>query len=746
MYKISEKFQDKKGVTLISLVVTIIVLLILASIATYSGISVIKQAKLTQFTTEMKTMQGKINDLYDKYSNNGKIEIEGTEYVGTEILNIGKDLSVVQEQANKVFQSSASGITDKTGYKYFDKNLIKTFNVENVEGEFFVNVEKRSIVSYDGIEYEDKMYYTLEQLPNSLYNVEYTNKNANGPTFDLSCDNWTNGKSNIKISNIKYDKGNISTWQVKYKLEGENYWKTTEDYSFFVDTPGIYIIKLVNNDIESVEKQIEAVKSNGPNLVEGMTATTFKLPEGNNKGQIIQGDSSAFDNNLWYDYGNKKWANSTTKDGSMWVWIPRFAYKITYNNKNDKSKGGKIDVKFLIGTSDQYYDNSGKIKVAKRAKSSTEGVDTTTDYYVHPAFTDESDIKYANGGWDRELTGIWVSKFEAGFASGNNNAPVKASSVNYTQTTAWVPAEEGETSSDSAQPARNWLDGIYGTTKTSIKYPTFQSKTYSMNYINVNDAYNISRALTESGNIYGLSSSTDSHLMKNSEWGAVAYLSHSKYGTNGVEPYINNINLNNSTQSVYAVTGVTTGTINAGAKTTTIEKVNGTTGNTANDGIYTWDQKEGQKASTTLNMYGVYDFNGGTWERTTGYIANGSENLKTYGASVAYDGDKLKTESTKYTTVYPHGQEDSSNGNNSSEINYNKNMYIFGDAIRETSTSGIGETSWNDDASKFFALGDSLINFGGAYWDSNSSGLFCFCLAHSSSIYNGSFRTVLIAV
>lgn len=185
MYKISEKFQDKKGVTLISLVVTIIVLLILASIATYSGISVIKQAKLTQFTTEMKTMQGKINDLYDKYSNNGKIEIEGTEYVGTEILNIGKDLSVVQEQANKVFQSSASGITDKTGYKYFDKNLIKTFNVENVEGEFFVNVEKRSIVSYDGLKYEEKVYYTLEQLPNSLYNVEYTNKNANGPTFDV---------------------------------------------------------------------------------------------------------------------------------------------------------------------------------------------------------------------------------------------------------------------------------------------------------------------------------------------------------------------------------------------------------------------------------------------------------------------------------------------------------------------------------------------------------------------------------
>ena len=77
--------------------------------------------------------------------------------------------------------------------------------------------------------------------------------------------------------------------------------------------------------------------------------------------------------------------------------------------------------------------------------------------------------------------------------------------------------------------ARNWLDGEYAVKngvkyewkegkETTIKYPTFQGLTYSMNYTNQNDAFNISKALTESGNIYGLSSSsTDSHLMKNSE-------------------------------------------------------------------------------------------------------------------------------------------------------------------------------------------------------------------------------------
>lgn len=71
------------------------------------------------------------------------------------------------------------------------------------------------------------------------------------------------------------------------------------------------------------------------------------------------------------------------------------------------------------------------IIIIKREKSATEEVDTTTDYYVHPAFTNESSIGYANGGWDKELTGIWVAKFEAGYASENNSAPVKASSVNY---------------------------------------------------------------------------------------------------------------------------------------------------------------------------------------------------------------------------------------------------------------------------------------------------------------------------
>ena len=501
---------------------------------------------------------------------------------------------------------------------------------------------------------------------------------------------------------------------------------------------------------------------NEPRILSGMTEVMFNLPEGSNKGTVIKSGETGFDENNWYDYSGKidkegkkienRWANAVTEDGSYWVWIPRFAYKINSSAKT-------IDVKFLIGTTDEYYTDETKTKkeTAKRAKSATEEVDTTTDYYVHPAFTNESSIGYANGGWDKELTGIWVAKFEAGYASGNNSAPVKASSANYSQTSSWTAAIEAGTKDDSSQTARNWLDGIYGTTATSIKYPTFQPITYSMNYINVNDAYNVSRTLTESGNIYGLSNSTtDSHLMKNSEWGAVAYLAQSKYGNDNNEPYINNITLNSGSakrtetagktgvNSVYAVTGVTTGTTNAGASTKTLDNLT-TTGNTANNGTYTWDQIEGQKSSSTLNMYGVFDLSGGVWERTAGYVANGYDQLRAYGSSLTDSGKR--TESTKYVTVYPHDTaETSTDIDTKSRANYNVNKYIFGDAIRETSTSGTGATSWKGDYSYFPALYYPFSARGGGLWDGSYAGLFCFGRDYGNSSYHNGFRPVLVAL
>ena len=479
---------------------------------------------------------------------------------------------------------------------------------------------------------------------------------------------------------------------------------------------------------------------NAPRLASGMTPIKFTEPTDSAKGTVVETTSEDAE---WYNYDEKKWANAQTEDGSMWVWIPRFAYRVNSSTQT-------FDVVFLVGTTDTYYDENGEPQTAKRCTSEDELVDTTTGYTVHPAFTDETSINYRNGGWDKEITGIWVAKFEAGYASGNNDAEVVASSVNYTHKNVWVPAVESGTA--GSYPARNWLDGEYGSTTTAIKYPVFQPLTYGMNYINHNDAYNITKTLNENGNPYGFNGATDSHLMKNSEWGAVAYLSKSEYGLGTTDITVNNISLNNSTKSVYAVTGCTSNSTSDATKETTIEMINATTGNTASGGVYTWNQLNGTTASCTGTIYGVYDLSGGAWERTVGYVANENEYLSVHGRSIAYDGSVLRTISTKYTTAYPHDREtdnseiteDTTNLNIASNNNYALNTLIYGDAIRETSSAGTGNSSWYSDGSTFFGLHNPFSIRGGDYHVTSSAGLFCLERDGGNSNYHHGFRAVVI--
>ena len=474
-------------------------------------------------------------------------------------------------------------------------------------------------------------------------------------------------------------------------------------------------------------------KVNSPQLMTGMTPIKFTEPTGDGKANEGSTVKTTDGDTAWYDYDAKKWANAQTQDGSMWVWIPRFAYKVNSSKQT-------FDVVFLKDTTNIYVDNG------------TEKNAETEGYIVHPAFKNESSIDYANGGWDKELTGIWFAKFEAGFASGNNSAEVKESSIKYTQADAWVGGTELG-SSDNTSTARNFLDGEYGTksgssytfkngTAPAIKYPTFQGVTYSMNYINHNDAFNISKALTESGNIYGLSSSsTDSHMMKNSEWGAVAYLSQSKYGLNGTNIYINNVNLNNTSKSIYAVTGCAGATENAENVKTTISAINNRTASN----VYVWTQKSGTKASSTGTIYGIYDMSGATWERTAGLVNNGNENLAKYGQSLL---SALKNgKSTKYVTVYPHDASVDKTGANidtASVANWKANTKIYGDGIRETSTSGTLKTSWYGDYSCLPAVYVPFSLRGGHYWDADGAGLFDFDRNVGDSFFYCGFRSVLV--
>ena len=118
------------------------------------------------------------------------------------------------------------------------------------------------------------------------------------------------------------------------------------------------------SQIDETAAYNEDKKVNEPMILIGMTPIKFEMPTDSAMGTVVT--TTVSDTN-WYEYGTtynkatntttKRWANAQTKDGSMWVWIPRFAYKIT---------GQTIDVKFLIGTTDTYYKDDGTIGTAQR--------------------------------------------------------------------------------------------------------------------------------------------------------------------------------------------------------------------------------------------------------------------------------------------------------------------------------------------------------------------------------------------
>ncbi len=470
----------------------------------------------------------------------------------------------------------------------------------------------------------------------------------------------------------------------------------------------------------------------------------------------------------WYNYEEKNWANAQSADGSLWVWIPRYAYKIQYDVDSDHSKGGTIDVKFLIGTTDNYEETTTEVgtsktltqpeetssnveKKAQRATLANVGeeaipVDTTTDYYVHPAFTDESSIGYANGGWDKELTGIWVAKFEAGYTGEVSKEPskqtdkVKESNIKYTTIDGW----NGSLTKDYYYGSK--------TQDTKMTYPIFQANRASYNFISLGDSFNLCRALTQSGNPYNLSNKVDSHLMKNSEWGAVVYLAYSKYGQEKKEIRINNISASYS-KIVCAVTGYGAAT-DSEKENTTIELSELLDGEAEGN----WHSSQGQLASTTGNITGIYDMNGGTWEQISAFISNGNKNLVDYSKSLLEETNITIANtghSTKYVTIYPYDQNydkgSASNDETAGPKNFIKNTKIFGDAVRETTGSKAGtletgreNSSWNGDFS-LFPNGKNAVWYRGGRWDVESKGGgFAFYNIYGFSGVDYSFRAVLV--
>lgn len=254
-------------------------------------------------------------------------------------------------------------------------------------------------------------------------------------------------------------------------------------------------------------------------------------------------------------YQNARVGEAISMDdiNGMYVWIPKFEYKVSgfgSGSGTSATSPGSIDVNFI----------------AKNTTTPTSG------YTIHPAF------KFG----DRQIGGIWVAKFEAS-ANPESNCYLGSEASNCNK------ASE--------------------TKKNEPKlYVTVTPNKNSWRYISIGNAYKAVSLMNASTSFNGLKSTVDTHLMKNTEWGAVAYLSQSsygKYGKDGKEVFPN-MYFNNAT-----LTGCTLG--KSGNNLSKVTLCQDSDGNKLN-----YNYAASYSGSTSGTIYGIFDMAGGTWEYVMG--------------------------------------------------------------------------------------------------------------------------------
>ena len=218
-----------------------------------------------------------------------------------------------------------------------------------------------------------------------------------------------------------------------------------------------------------------------------------------------------------------------------------------------------------------------------------------------------------------------------------------------------------------------------------------------------------SRSMEQPGNSFGfISSEVDTHMSKNNEWGAVAYLTQSIYGrcsnsTSCTEVGINN---NNSYLTGY------------GAPAGSDENVtNGT-----------YDTTLGKDASTTKTIYGIYDMSGGTDEYVMGVSADPNGKPRSgYDSSLNSGFTGMLENGTTYPGIaFPDSKY--------------YNLYI-GDSYRGhalTETAG-----WYDDYAFFVNSRNPWFIRGGSYGHGADAGVFYFNYYIGISVVSNSSRFVI---
>ena len=398
-----------------------------------------------------------------------------------------------------------------------------------------------------------------------------------------------------------------------------------------------------------------------------------------------------------YKYENKKWANAV---------ILKDTGKIENDNtiKEESIKEyyvwiPKYAYKLWNVNSNNTENVEKPIEITFGSKEKTTG-ENNGDTYIHPAFTNFN------------TNGIWVGKYEISYD------------------------EETYTNKETFL-TKNPNTGVTTDSKKIIVKPNVRSLTNK----------NVSSLFTLIKNSH---TNLNSHMMTNMEWGAIAYLTYSKYGrcTNEscTEVTINNINTGYRGKSkAFSGQWEYGATITGCAGDTVSASVLSNSSDCANK----YNTTKGYLASTTGNITGIYDMSGGSWEYVMGVLEDSNGNL--YSRDSGFKGLKgnvagantsgLDFPDKKYYDSYV-----------SSDAVGTDNWYKYtsgklGDATKEIANTKSNSSNdrglWFNASAYFVSPTGPFFDRGGSWNNGTESGVLCFTRDDGNSSGHISARSVL---
>lgn len=531
----------------------------------------------------------------------------------------------------------------------------------------------------------------------------------------------------------------------------------------------------------------------------------------------------------WYDYTKKQWANAVTvqsdklttyqkKPGTTinnddvlgyWVYIPRYAYEVQRPNAIDRVVADEYPLPDNVNTTgddDSPYNKHSirnEFSIHFEKATDTKKTPAETCNILNPA----KEQMWANGRPRKEAgpdnTNILAKDYRTGCAAPGNTNGQNNTTISRLYTDANIAANN---TTWATHPAFSWLDnngngeelnglwiGKFETTGT-VTNPTIKPNQHANVEEYIGEFYTMARSIgtgtydpTNNGgndisgitqNSHNLNKAT-SHMLKNSEWGAITYLASSKYGAG-----TNNVSINSAYPSKSAdadiaspsssyrwgITGC--GPNNINRLTTEYSSVTTSTGQTVDlpalsrshiedplacgDVDHSYIGNIGQLASTTNNVYGIYDMSGGVNEFVAGNLTGYDDKSESF--QFIYTKNPIKP---PYVDLYKEslGFDSTSSGDTNPAWSYSEYAYNYnndvctwgtcgGHALHETKqyqSSSSYNHSWGDDGSNFFSLTYRWLERGNSAYADASAGLFESNSCAGSIYKDNGFRSVLLA-